>query len=161
MSGVHLAETYKHLGSLVYEAMLAFGFTRETFSDYLQDQWSHLGYGEWPPAGAAYTQREPESPLVMSPEDSYWEHHSLGRFGRMSMIMSNFGIPHEALRDYVEKLDEAMIFAAADVDEWYRNPPQPERDRVVAELQRYVEEVKRLTGELWELGAKIDEVFPT
>lgn len=66
----HLIETYKHLGSLVIEAMQVFGFTEESFAEYLRDQWRYLGDSEWPPAGAASTQREPKGPAVES-EISY------------------------------------------------------------------------------------------
>jgi len=160
----HLIETYKHLGSLVFEAMQAFGLTEESFAEYLRDQWRNLGDSEWPPAGAAYTRREPKGPETTRAESrDPWTGFCMDRFGRMSMITSNLGMQQwiEGLSEYVSRLDSAMEFADVDVDSWYHGPSSEERAEIVAQLADYVTEVRRLRDELWSLGTVIDSVFPT
>lgn len=160
----HLTETYKHLGSLVFEAMEAFGFTEETFAEYLRDQWESIGNSEWPPTGAAYTEREPEGPGTTRAERrDPWTGFCMDRFGRMSMITSNLGM-HQSLDDlseYVSRLDEAMQFADVDVDSWYHGPSSEDRAEIIGQLAGYVAEVRRLQDELRSLGVVIDSVFPT
>ena len=57
-----LDETYKLLGWLTVEAVQQFGWTETTFLEYCElESGGHYGAMQWPPAGAAYTRRPPDT----------------------------------------------------------------------------------------------------
>lgn len=159
---VHLVETYKHLGSLVYEALLAFGFTEETFGDYLRDQWFHLGYGEWPPAGAAYTQREPAIVANDSEESvgNLWDWIREG-FERPTMIGAHLAGASRDLDSFSERLEEAMRFVDADLDYAWASASDSERGEFRARLEAAVDQVMTARDMVRDAEKTIVRIFST
>jgi hypothetical protein len=162
-SNANLVETYKHLGSLVYEAMQGFGFTEETFGDYLRDQWSHLGYGEWPPAGAAYTQREPEGTANDSEESvgDQWDRVRDKYFGRPTMIGAHLAGASEDLRHFAERLNEAMRFVDTDLEDVWGTASDAERREFRARLEGAVDQVMAARDMVRDAENTIVHIFST
>ncbi len=148
------SDTYKFLGSFVVEAIRTFGFTEETFLEYVSRDHSHFGEGIWPPPGAAYTRRPParvEPPLGKSLDEN--ESDPLAFWQSLRDYPSLIGA-HLVELDDLYRYESALREALDNVDRDLNDANIADSEAARAELERAVEMVSkanRMIAEAQEL----------
>lgn len=158
----HSGDVVKLFGWQVVEMLQKFGFTPDTFTEYLEREWRHYGEGEWPPATAAYTVRAPESvsrPVAAPPSTDplYWWRDLWEYFGHPTMIGAHLA-DMRILDEYVDALRLALGNAGIDA----HNPgtgcgPEDAEER----LRAAVDQIARARDDIREAQDLIVTVFPT
>jgi hypothetical protein len=166
----YIDQAYKLFGWLVEEAAAAFGFTHETFLEYVSTQWRHYGEGAWPPAGARYTNRAPQghSDAQLMPGDpecapgdsdplTFWLDIAKQVCGRPSLIGAHL-VRFDVLDRYTAELELALKYVEQDLKQQFNLADTDVATRELREAVSQVAEGRRL---IFEAQDTIVGYFPT